>query len=303
MAKDETAGETAEVSEASTGTNATETAEVAETSGKPDEGSKKGWIPQSRFNEVIGQREEFKSQYEVLQGQYAERAGELGQMVDLLKSKEESSQIVDVLRTLAQHGTDEQKKVMATVDAWLQNKEPEATEEETTETPDKGKLDTKVVKDLADTKEALEQQAKDQQDELILLEARLIAEKYFDALPEQYTDQDKGAIEKLLRENVDWDGIEENPSVLSDAMAKAFESTLEEFGTPRGSVAEVEGSKETTTETKETAEEQEATPEVNWGELKDSGNKMPDGRPLLEPVQSEEDFRSELAKQLRQGRI
>jgi len=303
MAKDETAGETAEVSEASTDTNAAETADVVETSGKPEGDSKKGWIPQSRFNEVIGQREEFKGQYEVLQQQYSEARTELGQMIELLGKKEESSQIVDVLRTLAQHGTDEQKQALAKVDAWLQNKEPEATEEEDTETPDKGKLDVKVVKDLADTKEALEQQAKDQQDNLILLEARLIAEKYFDALPEQYTDQDKGAIEKLLRENVDWDGIEENPDVLSDAMAKAFESTLEEFGTPRGSVAEVEGSKETTTETKDSSEEQAAKPEVNWGEMKDSGMKMTDGTPILEPVQSDEDYRAALAEKMRQGRV
>jgi len=36
--------------------------------------------------------------------------------------------------------------------------------------------------------------------------------------------------------------------------------------------------------------------------MKDSGMKMPDGTPMLEPVQSDEDYRAELAATLR-GRV
>lgn len=300
MAEDGKAAEEAAGSESSAESKATETEEATKSSEKPNKGE---WIPRDRFNEVNDQKKEIQTRYETLEQQFADRQNELSQMIELLQSREQDSALVSHLRELGLQGTEEQKALIKQLDEVLQGKEPEVEEAEEGKQGDPDRKAIKKTNELLEqTREELSESIEDQKEDLIVMQANMVADKYFEALPEQYTDQDKTVISELLVDRVKWDGIREDPSTLSDEIARAFEETCTYFGTPRGSVAEEAEKTEETPEAKPAPEEE--IPEnlkIEWGELKEV--QLPDGKTTLKPVHSDDDFRAALADELRKGGV
>lgn len=288
MAEDEKVTE--EVTESTTSEDSKATEEkVVESSKEGKESS----IPPSRLKEVVDERDTFKTRYEDLEKKFGEEQEKVGKMIDLVETREEDTKLVAAIRQLAASDP-KYMSLVETLDKGLQGKdeEPEDKGDETKTGDDTAKL-------IKETRESLEEKIVDQQNEHLMDKANYIADKYFDALPEQYTEQDKKICSEMLTERVDWDSIEGNNELLSEKIASAFEKTLEDFGQPRGTVAEEKTKEtETTTETKE-APKEELPEDVtkNWGEMKPV--TLPDGKTKLQPVHTEDDFKDALARVLR----
>ncbi len=291
-----TAEEAVVESTTSTDSTATKTAK-AETSAS-DKGNA---IPQERLNEVIGQRNDYKAQLETMETQFSERQGELSQMIELLKSRDEDAAILTRIREMASTGNEQEKEIVNNLDLILQGKHDEIADIEKAHAEgDTEGAEAKTVQLLKETKAEIGEAVVETRNDLLLMKADLLSEKYFDALPDQYTDKDKEVLNTLLTNNVDWDKIESNPDSIKEEIAKGFETTLEFFGDPRGSVAEKTEVTESTTETESTSESE--IPEylsTDWGEMKEV--QLPDGKTTIQPVQSEGDFRSALAQALKRG--
>lgn len=290
MAKDEiaAANAVADESETSTGKEEGSKEEQGKASNEP--------IPYDRFKEVVDQKNEFKEKFDALEAESQDRTKELGQMVALLESREGDTQLVNSIRALAGDGNPEHRDLVQNLDNVLQGIEKSV--ETGDKTPEEAAVDTKSA--LAATQTAMEDMAGEQQAELLLMKADLLAEKYFEALPPDYSDQDKEIISTLLTDAVDWEAIEADPNVLSEVIPSAFEEVLQFFGEPRGTpAAEAKGeeTKQTATVTEPVAEEEVPSHlKTNWGELKEV--TTPKGT-LLKPVQSEDDFRAGLAAELK----
>lgn len=291
MAKDEIAAANAVAKESETSTDKVEAGsneEQGKASNEP--------IPYDRFKEVVDQKNEFKEKFDALEAESKDRTTELGQMVALLEAREGDTQLVNSIRGLAADGNPEHRELVQNLDNILQGIEKSVDEGD--KTPEQAAVDTKSA--LAATQEAMEDIAGEQQAELLLMKADLLAEKYFDALPPDYSDQDKEIISTLLTDAVDWEAIEEDPNVLSEVIPAAFEEVLQFFGEPRGTpAAEAKGeeTKQTATVTEPVVEKEVPSHlKTDWGELKEI--KTPKGT-LLSPVQSEDDFRAGLAAELK----
>ncbi len=291
MAKDEIAAANAVAEESETSTDKVEAGSKEEQGKASNEP-----IPYDRFKEVVDQKNEFKEKFDALEAESQDRTKELGQMVALLEAREGDTQLVNSIRALAAGGNPEHRDLVQNLDNILQGIEKSI--EKGDKTPEQAAVDTKSA--LAATQEAMEDIAGEQQAELLLMKADILAEKYFDALPPEYSDQDKEIISTLLTDAVDWEAIEEDPNALSEVIPASFEKVLQFFGEPRGKpAAEVKGE-----ETKQTATVAEPVAEAEvpqhlkteWGELKEV--TTPKGT-VLKPVQSEEDFRKGLAEELK----
>lgn len=297
MDKDAKSTESVEkVTEPSTETEVTETEEVTKTSeGK----GKDNAVPYNRFKEVVDQKNDLNQRYEALETQFADKQTELGQLIEVLQNRENDAAIVTAIREIARTGTDEQKSLVDQLDKILKGEELPEKEDEGKSDP-KSADDKKLVQLIEKTRNELTEHAADQQTDLLLMKADLLAEKYFEALPPQYTEQDKQIISKLLIDEVSWDSIEENPDSLNDEVAKSFERTLELFGEPRGSVAEEEVKEESNTEVKAPEPELPEHLTKDWGNLKSV--TLPDGKTTLQPEFTDDDFRAGLAEELRRTR-
>lgn len=301
MAKDEISAAEAETSEVATKSEASTDEEVGTTKeqGKTSEAkSDKDYVPYDRFKEVIDQKNEFKEKLDHLEKVADDRSKELSQMVELLQARESESQIVNAIRALAADGNPQHRELVESLNNALQGIEESVESGE--KTPEQAAADTKAA--IAETQEAMEDIASNQQAELLLMKADLLAEKYFDALPPDYSDQDKEVLSTLLTDHVNWEAIEEDPNVLSEEIPKAFEKVLQFFGEPRGKAAEVATEGETKQPAKEAASPEPEVPEhlkVEWGELKEV--QTPKGA-VLKPTHSDDDFSDALAKELRRMR-
>lgn len=283
------------VPETSTDTKATEPEKAADT-------SKSNAIPYDRFKEVVDQKNEVATRYEALEQQFTQKSDDLTKMIALLEAKDNDAAIVAAIREFAKDGNPAHRELVENLDKMLtgadEDEDSDDSDEKSEQSP---KSEGKELKKLVnEAREELAEHAADQQADLLLMKADTLAEKYFDALPDQYTDQDKQVISKLLTDDVNWETIEENPDSLSEEIAGAFERTLESFGTPRGEVASEEVANE-----EKTTEAEKNEPEVpehmlkDWGELKEV--KLPGGE-TLQPIHSDDDFAAALAQEIRRSR-
>ena len=244
MAKDEISAAEAETSEVATKSEASTDEEVGTTKeqGKTSEAkSDKDYVPYDRFKEVIDQKNEFKEKLDHLEKVADDRSKELSQMVELLQARESESQIVNAIRALTADGNPQHRELVESLNNALQGIEESVESGE--KTPEQAAADTKAA--IAETQEAMEDIASNQQAELLLMKADLLAEKYFDALPPDYSDQYKEVLSTLLTDHVNWEAIQEDPNVLSEEIPKAFEKVLHFFVEPRAKPAEVSTEGET----------------------------------------------------------
>jgi hypothetical protein len=295
------ASESEESSTEDAETNDETTEEVSEeTDDKPEKAKAseaKGKGAQDRIRELVGKSRGLEGDLDDLKGTVNERDTEIGKLVDLIEARENDSRIVQRINELHADPRytdmiENLDKVVRGEDLVVETPSDDKTEEGET------KVDDKALKVLEATQEALEDRVLDQQAEILLGKADLLADRYIDELPEEYNDDDKRLLRGHLTELMDWDSIEEDPDQLPHVFADGFQSALDHYGQPKGFVPESE-SDDTDGSVKSRTISDEELVEQDWGKMK--AVTTPDGE-TLEPSVPDSDFQEVLAEVIRRGR-
>jgi hypothetical protein len=206
-----------------------EATEVAE-EGASQEGDRNNTIPMDRFRQVVSQKNDFKGQLENLQSQYETSNESLAKMTQMLEATKTDADLVKDIRALA-NDPDMLPHIEA-LDKRLKGIEDEID--------DTGQADETTVdrarKVIEKRQTALEEHVADQYSDILAQRADMVAEKWLESLPEEYTEQDREVIGKLWANEVDWNSLEENPDNLENILASTFQTTIDSFGIPRGSL-------------------------------------------------------------------
>lgn len=284
-----------------------ETVETQETKGEPkgEPGAKKGskTIPYDRFQEVVQERNDFKSKIAELENQYKESNQALSKLTSMYEDAKESTDILDSIKELAKNP--KYLPHLEVIDKALKGIEEEVEEGKTTP-EDALKAADKILNSKV---EELTEELAEQRADAIIARADAIADKWLASLPEEYTDKDKDVIARLWTNAVDWNEVEDNPSILEDTLKDSLQNVIEVYGPPRGSLF--------TAEEIETALEEETSPEKmavspeeelaaltqgkNYSSFKEVTVPLPGGRSktTLLPEVSEDDFSRDLAEAMR----
>lgn len=256
-------------------------------------------IPYPRFKEVNDARKEIEERVSTLEDQLREKDSAVSRLTELLEASKEDVDIINQIRSwandpkLGPHIQILDKAVREGLDAI----EEEVEEGKTT--PEQAQAKTQKL--LEDRTARLQEAIEDQEADLVLSRADIIADKLLDALPEEYTEQDKQIIARLWADEVDWSHVAENPDDLSSTLHTGFQAALENFGTPRGGLVysgEVE-TEETVEEPPSPEEEIRSLIDKPWAAMKEvnKGNKT-----VLVPEHDDADFSAAMATAMRKAR-
>src|SRR3990167_6113286 len=179
--------------ESSTVETSEEKEETRETKGKA---ATKGAIPYERFQEVVGQKNTLAEELEAIKASAAEDRNSLAKLATMLEEKEKDTTLLNDIRALAIDP--KYRDALELIDKGLKGVEEEV--ESGTITPEKA--DAKTEKLLA-KQEAIEDSIADQKAELIIQRADLLADKWLESLPEEYTEADRKVIANLWTNSVD----------------------------------------------------------------------------------------------------
>jgi len=284
--------ETSEVSP----TQETEQTDVA---GSPESTKGSKTIPYTRFKEVIDSKNTLQEQLEALQDKYETQSTSLGKLTEMLEKSKQDSDLIREIQAL-QHDP----KMLPHLEAI--DKKIRGIEEEIEET---GNVDDKKVEQvqrlIAKQKAELDERFMDQQSDILVQKADTIADRWLEALPEDYSDQDKAIISKLWANEVDWNNIEQDPDSLSDVLKTSFQTVINDYGIPRGRLIdpndpdsyEIEMDEP---EVKSPVEElMEAIGRKDYGKIKESDTG---GRKTVQAEISDDEFTRDMAKVLRSSR-
>jgi hypothetical protein len=222
--------------------------ETSETKGKA---TGKGAIPYERFQEVIGQKNTLAEELQAVKSEASKDRDSLAKLATMLQEKENDTNILNEIRALALNP--KYRDALELIDKGLRGVEEEVEAGETT--PEKADIETKK---LLAKQAQIEDSVADQKAELIIQRADLLADKWLESLPPEYTEDDRKVIANLWTNNVDWDSVEQNPGNLDKILAESFQQSINTFGTPRGSLLnpdDVEFVDETTTKAADPVEE------------------------------------------------
>lgn len=284
--------EAASSTEAAKANDEAEVISTEETQESEEAEASKGGKAKDRIRELVGVRDGLQEQLDNIQGTVTERDTEIGKLVDLLQMREGDSQTLEQIRSL--YGDERYKPMLETLDKALKG---EHAEEAAASTEKDGEVDqTAAVKGLLQQARAeLESEIADQHAELLLHKADLLTDKYIAELPDTYNESDKNVLKTVLVDHINWDAIEETPDKLPTAFAEGFQSALDWYGSPKGTVAEVSEEGKTTTEAPTLTEESIMAHIKGKDYAKMTTVKTPDGTELRVPELSEADFSKELA--------
>lgn len=291
---EQAAGEKPEVS----ATGKTET--TTKTSGKPDKDG--DWIPKSRFNEVIQARNERDQTIATLSAKQAESDASVARLTKMLEGAQGAQQTLNDLRALASD-----PKHRPHVEYLHKVMIGETVEDELPENATPQQKEDHRIAELTKAQEALQASVLDQQADAIIQRADLIADKWLEALPDEYTAEDRNAVAHLWTSRVDWTAIQGNPSGLEKFLADSFQDTLNIYGVPRGYMFTQEQVDELKkTQTTETAPNLSPEKELealfaskNYSGFKGSGKKNTAGAEIMLPEISDDDFTADLARAMR----
>lgn len=260
-----------------------------------DKPTKSGRNAETRIQELVTQRDDWRGQVDDLQTKLTERDQELGKLVDLLESREKDTAVVKRINEIYNEGTPEIKAQIESLDKMIQGIETEVEEGETT--PAEA---NKELKAIQQTKDALEEKIAAVEANNIILNAQVLAEKYFNELSEDYNEEDRDKLNDRLIEVMDWERLEEDPDALPDVLAAGFQKSVDWLGTPKGKLeSELSALKNSTEKATETVTEKEVDFDQDWGALKKV--KTPTGE-VLQPVVSDDDFAAALGARIRSNR-
>lgn len=249
-----------ELSSQLTEASATADAEVDESSTGETE-STKGRDARSRIQELVGANKQLTSQLESLKAAQDASQQSINNLTDLANQARQDSEIVQAIRTLA--ADPRYTEMIHDLDRALSGEEPE--------------VDTSKMSDeerVAHEKSVLEQRlerAEEMNQQIItdslITRADQIADRWLDALPEEYTEADREVIGTLWTHMVDWDGLEatgDPQAHLEPHLRETLQQAIDLFQQPRGGLVEP-GSETTETEPVETQDPVEALQEALAG--------------------------------------
>ena len=274
-----------------------ETEKVVATDDKPETVKKSG--AQDRIQELVAARKEAERKFEELSTKYAEKESEVGKLIDLVQDREQDARVVAKINEL--HQDPKFRDIVETLDKAIRGVEVQiekATAKDETPAPGVDLL-RNVKADIEQARAEAAAQAADQKSDLLLMKSDLVLDKLFENLPEaEYTADDRKVLQSALADMIDWDAIEETPSVLESEVAKGFQKAVDWYGNPKGRIAT-----EATSKTKDATDaKSKDTVDLSKLELGKMKTEKVGGKDVARPVLSDDDFSQILAEELRRSR-
>ena len=251
-------------------------------------------IPQSRFNEVNSKLKEAREAQETTVTQLAESNEKLVRMAELLEAKDDDVQTLNEIKSYI--NDPEMKAHVEAIDAKLRGIDKEV---ETGKTSPEDAL-AKTHKLLEQTREEVADAQATMQAEQLTNKVDIIAEKLLAQLPEEYNEADRNTITKLWTNDMNWDLAVKNSDNLAEFLTGEFQTVIDEYGTPRGSLVSAEEAEKETkeTETAQTPEQElEAVMKQPWGAVREVETKG--GATKVEAELSDDAFNAAMAKIIR----
>lgn len=265
------------------------------------------WVPKSRLNEVIQARNERDQTIATLSAKQAESDAAVTRLTKMLEGAQSAQQTLNDLRALA--GDPKHRPYVEYLHKVLIGEPVDEEEEEALPADATPKqIEDHRLNEIVKAQQALQASVLDQQADTIIQRADLIADKWLEALPDEYTDEDRNAVAHLWTSRVDWNAIQGNPSGLEKFLADSFQDTLNIYGVPRGYLFTQEQVDALKTQTQTQELEAVLTPEQeleqlfaskNYSGLKGTGKKTTGGQEIMQPEVSEEDWAADLAKAMK----
>jgi|SRR3990172_4879548 len=274
--------------------------ETVATEAAKTESGKKG-TAQDRIQELVAEREAFKTKLVEAENKLSQKDGEIHSLIDSVKQREGAARVVDKINAL--HSQGKFKAEIEAIDAAIRGVDQDASQiaaaaETTPKVPVSGDLLKFQQEAARDREEALNAIAA-QKNELLLMKSQLVVEKLFGNLPDaDYNEQDRKVLQNALVDHVDWEAIENDPNALEAEVAKGFQSTVSWYGDPRGKLSQ------TKTQTDTGESQQTKTPDVvDYSKLElgkivkeTKGNKE-----IFRPAISDNEFQALLADELKRS--
>ena len=292
-----------EQSETPTGSEeekATESKDVKSLEDADASESRKGKNAADRIQELVGTRKELEAKLEELNDTLKERDVELGNLTEAIKNRDYYERVVNRINEL--HKDPEWTEEIERLDAAIRGEKVERGE--TPKSDDE--VNESILKTARDELQrqilAQDEKLADQTINMLTMQADEIIDSLISELPEaEYNETDRQIVQSTLDDQVNWEAIEEDPSSLRSEIKKAFQSTVDWYGVPKGKL-EASVKTETTDEETTPAKKEITVEEIankQWGKLKTvkRGDKE-----VLEPAVSNEDFDAVLGEIIRRTR-
>lgn len=215
-----------------TETEESSTSEAKADKSTEDDGKGSKTVPYERLSQVVKQKNEISDRLKSLEGQFDNATAREQELRVRLGDVEADAQILDAIKNLAKD--DRYRDHVVAIDKALQGIEEEIEEaEETGDT----KAESVLLKKLEVKLDGLNDLIKDQTVENLWTESTAKAKSMLDALPEDYTDEDKETLGDLLNHRVNWSEVEEKgKDFIPTALNTAFAHVIKKYGTPRGAL-------------------------------------------------------------------
>ena len=188
-------------------------------------------VPYTRFKEVNDSRKDIQEKYTELESQHREVSASLADLTKLVTNAKEDQDLLQEIKALSKDPN--MLPHIEAIDRKLKGIEEEL-EEIDEKDPDKGLQRTQKI--LESEHEKLTGELAEQRSEMLTQRADVIADKWLEALPEEYTDGDRKIIARLWADQMEthWESIEENSDQLQEILTNTFQETIDDFGVPRG---------------------------------------------------------------------
>ena len=184
-----------------------------------------------RIQELVEEKNEAKTALDALLN---ELNGHKAREASLEAEAVKLGGIVDGIRQLAGHDSDEVREAVFLIDKVLKGKwEPTKSETETT-TADVKADDVKSL--LSKHTNEITQKVDAKHEAMVNNLVKQAALERLSNLPEEYLDDDKKRLAHVVVDYMDLDAIKEDPSILDQAVDAAFKATLDWYGEPNGKV-------------------------------------------------------------------
>ena len=210
---------------------------VVATDDKVETGTKKSGA-QDRIQELVAARKDAERRYEELSAKYSEKESEVGKLIDLVQDREQDARVVAKINEL--HQDPRFRDIVETLDKAIRGVEVEIEKTAVKEAIPAPGVDLlkNVRADIEHARAEAAAQAADQRSDLLLMKSDLVLEKLFEQLPQaEYTEADVKVLNSALTDMIDWDAIEETPSILESEVAKGFQRAVDWYGDPKGRIA------------------------------------------------------------------
>jgi hypothetical protein len=257
-------------------------------------------IPYDRFKEKVDQVADLTKKLEDLIANQESTTARETELREKIAAMEEDVNILDRVRELADHPV--HGPTVKSLDNALKGIEEQV--EEGTKTEKQADID--VNKLLKEHKDEITAVLDDQRTDFLLDQSRAISDGILDSLPKEYDDTDKYFIAKSVPDNVDWDAIEKDPSVMKQAIVEGYKATLTQYGEPRGALQAKLEALETKSGDEQDVESPLSDDEFVKGilENEDLGKmKTDDEGKVLGPVVSDDEFENQFADMLRRRNL